>query len=187
MSSEALRIRHVLASEHARLRTLRLASLATDPDAFGATYARDAAQPPEWWTRWAAQSQDGSRQRTFVPVDARDRWLGLALVRRDDDRPSAAVLHAMWVAPEARGRGAAGLLCDACAAWAAEHGLHELTLTVLVGNEPAKRAYQAAGFALTGRTSWDRHGSTLTAFIGGQSRPAPDDRVLHELIMSRAL
>jgi len=41
-------IRHVLASEAGRLRELRLASLAADPDAFGSTYARDAARPASW-------------------------------------------------------------------------------------------------------------------------------------------
>jgi hypothetical protein len=65
MSSSALCVRHVLAGEHALLRKIRLASLAADPGAFGSTYARDSAQAPEWWERWAAQSEEGTTQRTF--------------------------------------------------------------------------------------------------------------------------
>jgi RimJ/RimL family protein N-acetyltransferase len=186
-SSDALRIRYVLADEEARLRELRLASLETDPDAFGATYARDAAQPPDWWKQWAAQSEDGTRQRTFVLVDSQDRWLGLALARRDDDRAGSAVVNAMWVSPEARGRRAATSLCDACADWAAERGLGELTLTVIAGNEAARRAYEAAGFVISGKTTWAQHGSTLEAFIGGTQSSSQDGHTLDELIMSRAL
>jgi RimJ/RimL family protein N-acetyltransferase len=165
MSSGALRVRHVLAGEHARLRELRLASLASDPEAFGSTYARDSAQPAVWWERWAVQSADGTTQRTFVLVDDQDRWLGLTLVRVDEDRPGSAVLLAMWVSPEARGRRDAGLLCDACASWARERGLGELTLTVVIGNEQARRAYEAAGFAVCGETTWSREGRTLDVFV----------------------
>lgn len=170
MSSPALLVRHVLAAEVARLHELRLASLAADPDAFGATYARDAAQPREWWERWAARSEEGTAERTFVLVDGEDRWLGLALVRRDDQRPAAAVLYAMWVAPEARGRRGGVALCDACAAWGSALGLEQLSLSVVVGNEPAERAYRAAGLVVSGQATW-----------------AQEDRTLDTLIMSRRL
>ena len=94
----------------------------------------------------------GAEQRTFVVVDDDDRWLGMALVRADDETPGDAVLNAMWVAPEARGRGAARALCDACAAWAAEHGYPALKVAVIVANEPARRTYAAAGLrSRTGR------------------------------------
>jgi RimJ/RimL family protein N-acetyltransferase len=100
-----------------------------------------------------------------VLVDESDHRFGLALVRIDDDRPSSAVLNAMWVAPEVRGRRAATLLCDACAAWATERGLHELTLTVVAGNEAALHAYEAAGFAIRGETRWSRDGRTLDELV----------------------
>jgi RimJ/RimL family protein N-acetyltransferase len=187
MDHRALHIRHVLAGEHPRLRALRLAALAADPDAFGATYARDVAQPPDWWTRWAKQSEDGSRQRTFVVVDIHDRWLGLALARRDEESPGTAVLNAMWVAAEARGSGVAARLCDACADWAAERGLAELVLTVLVDNARARRAYEAAGFVARERRPWDPQRRGLTAFIGGTPGRIDDPRRLEELVMVRAL
>jgi RimJ/RimL family protein N-acetyltransferase len=166
----ALRVRHALAGEHAFLRELRLAALAADPEAFGSTYARDAARPTAWWERWAGQSEDGTTQRTFVVIDEDDRWLGLALVRLEDDRPGSAVLNAMWIAREARGRGAAVLLCDACAAWATERGCVELTLSVVVGNDAARRAYEAAGFTVCETTTSSR-----------------DERTWDEFVMSRAL
>ena len=131
-----MRIDHVRAHEAERLRELRLASLQADPHAFGATYESDAARPASWWERGARLSDAGEEQRTFVVVGDDGRWLGMALVRPDDETPGDAVLNAMWVAPEARGRGDAQALCDACAQWAAEHGFSALDTAVVVGNEP---------------------------------------------------
>jgi len=82
-------------------------------------------------------------------------WLGLALARRDEACADAAILNAMWVAPEARGSRAVVLLCDACAAWAAARGLGALTLDVLAGNARARRAYESAGFTVTGDDTGD--------------------------------
>lgn len=125
-------------------------------------------------------------QRTFVLADDDDRWLGLALVRPDGERPGDAVLNAMWVAPEARGQRAAARLCDACAAWAAERGLAELTLTVVVGNDAGRRAYEAAGFAVCGRTTWSEHGGAVDALVSGGERVA-GGRTLDEYVMVRRL
>jgi RimJ/RimL family protein N-acetyltransferase len=49
-------------------------------------------------------------------------------------------------------------------------GLRELTLAVVAGNEPALRAYEAAGFVVRGKTTWRQAG-----------------RILDELIMARRL
>lgn len=155
------RVRPVLAGEGPRLRELRLASLAADPEAFGSTYAREVDQPALQWEERAARSEDGTEERTFVLVGDDDRWLGMALVRLDDSNDGSAILNAMWVHPQARGRRAAGALCDACAAWATEHGCRELTLQVVVDNTAARRAYEAAGFVVCGRSTWSHEGRTL--------------------------
>jgi ribosomal protein S18 acetylase RimI-like enzyme len=165
MKLSGVRVRHVLATEGDRLRELRLASLAADPDAFGSTYVLAAAKPPEHWEHWAAQSELGASQRTFVLEADDGRWLGLALVRLDNERPESAVLNAMWVAPEFRGRRGARPLCEACAAWAAERGCRELTLTVVTDNWAAQRAYRSAGFAICGETTWVGDGRTLNELV----------------------
>lgn len=103
-----MHVRPVLSHEADLLREIRLRSLANDPDAFGSTYERDAARPADWWQSWAARTD----QRTFVVVDEHDRWLGLALVRPDSGL--AAVINAMWVAPEARRLGAGRMLIYSC-------------------------------------------------------------------------
>ena len=88
-----------------------------------------------------------------------------------DPAAGVAGLYSMWVAPEARGRGLAGALCDACAAWAAERGCAVLRLAVFAPNAAARRAYAAAGF-----TPHDR--ATITT---------RDGRVLDELRLERRL
>lgn len=165
MNSNPMRVRHALAADCHHLREIRLASLATDPDAFGGTFAHALSHPSGWWERWAAESELGVSQRTFVLEADDGRWMGLALVRRADGEAGSAVLNAMWVAPEARGRGGSGLLCDACAAWAAERGCRELSLTVVVENHAARHAYEAAGFAVSGETTWEHDGRTLAEFV----------------------
>jgi ribosomal protein S18 acetylase RimI-like enzyme len=143
-----MKLRPVRAHEGRRLRELRLACLAADPAAFTSNYADEAARPDEWWTRWAALSAAGIEQRTFVVVDEDDGWHGLALVRADDDRPAEAVINSMWVAPDARRRGAGRDLVAACVDWAAERGFTAVNLCVLRGNDAALRLYEAAGLTL---------------------------------------
>lgn len=141
-----MRVRHVLAHEAGRLREIRLRSLHTDPYAYDSTYEGDLAKPPDWWERGARRSEQGE-QRIYVVVDQEDdRWHGMALVRPDDESLGDAVINAMWVAPEIRGRGASRLLLDACVAWARERRFRAVNLAVYTTNIPAYRAYEAAGF-----------------------------------------
>ncbi|MBV9819818.1 MAG: GNAT family N-acetyltransferase [Solirubrobacterales bacterium] len=160
-----LSVRPVRAGEHAVLRELRLAALAVDPEVFASTYAREAGRSASWWHAQAQRSEAGLEGRTFVLVDETGRWLGLSSALVDPHHPGIVRLLGMWVAPQARGRGGAGRLCEACGAWAAERGARELELHVVIGNEPARRAYAAAGFAVRERTTWTAHGRTLQELV----------------------
>lgn len=151
-----MRVRHVRAHEAERLREIRLRSLATDPAAFGATFEGDRSRPASWWEDGARRSEAGIEGRTFVVVDDDDRWLGMALVRPDDESPGDAVINAMWVAPEARRRGAGRALLEACAEWARAQRFAAVNLAVRLDNAPARAAYVAAGFAFL-RAHDDEH------------------------------
>jgi RimJ/RimL family protein N-acetyltransferase len=158
-------VRHVVTGDEAALRELRLTSLRSDPEAFGSTYDRDAARPAEWWAGWAARSQAGATDRTFVVTSDDERWVGLAMVKIDDSDLDSAELLAMWVAPQARGRGAADRLCDPCAGWAKAHGCRRLSLSVVVDNERARRAYARADFVDVATDTWSRVGRTLDVVV----------------------
>lgn len=159
-----LAVRPVGAAEHRRLRELRLAALAADPDAFGATHESEAAEPPDWWQAWASESEAGTSERTFVLVDDDERWWGMALVHLVAGC-ELAELNAMWVSPAARGRGSASVLADACATWASHRGARCLRLHVVQTNEPARRAYEKSGFVPAGTRSVDRHGRRFDELV----------------------
>lgn len=116
---------------------LRHRSLTEDREAFAAsavlwTGADDTE--PRWRALLATDAcflayQDG------VPV-------GMVAGRVVGD---AATLNSMWVAPEARHRGAGRQLIEAVVAWSAGR---ELSLRVIDGNTVAIHAYEAAGFVL---------------------------------------
>lgn len=146
--------------------------MAEDPDAFGSTLARDTARPGAEWEAWAAASEAGEEQRTFVVDDERGGpLLGLAMVVADAERDGNATIYAMWVAPSARGARTGLLLCEACGRWAVERGLTELRLGVFAHNARARRAYANAGFAV----------------VGSAVVRTPDGRVLEELGLVRAI
>jgi GNAT superfamily N-acetyltransferase len=162
-------VRHVLSAEHERLRSLRLAALRSSPEAFGSTHAGNLRHPAAFWERGARASERGLDERTFLLVDSEDRWLGMAFARLDSDGAPSAWLGGMWVAPDARRQGGAALLCEACITWARERGAADIALTVVVGNEVAKRCYEAAGFTVRDkalRTYGDRR---LQEFVMGRA------------------
>jgi RimJ/RimL family protein N-acetyltransferase len=144
-----VRIRHVEAHEWAKLREIRLRALESDPAAYGSTYEADRALPQEWWTSGAEGSERGETRRNFIIEDG-ERWLGLALVREDDESPGDAVINAMWIAPEIRGRGFSKRLCEACIEWATERGFPRLTISAKLDNAAAIGAYRAVGFEPVG-------------------------------------
>jgi RimJ/RimL family protein N-acetyltransferase len=141
------RVRRIRAHEADALRAIRLRALADTPLAFGSTEAREAAYPPERWEQWARESAAGDEQATFFATGAQEaRPVGLAYARIDDGNGSVAHLFSMWVAPEARGTGAATALVDAVIGWTAAAGARTLRTAVTIGNDAAARLYARAGF-----------------------------------------
>jgi ribosomal protein S18 acetylase RimI-like enzyme len=87
---------------------------------------------------------------TFLAVvDGTDA--GLAVGAPHHNIPGDAGLYAMWVAPDARGRGVGTALVAAVVDWARAAGHGCLRLEVADDNAPAVRLYERAGFAATGR------------------------------------
>ncbi|MEM7261946.1 MAG: GNAT family N-acetyltransferase [Planctomycetota bacterium] len=129
-----------------RFRALRLASLREAPDAFGSTANEVAARPPEVWI-------DQLRTLpTFVAVDE-GRDVGLVRGAPHDTLPGVAYLISMWVAPEARGRGAGDALIKAVIDWAQGVGYVRLVLDVGDDNPAAIALYERNGFHPNGERS----------------------------------
>lgn len=135
-----------------RVRSLRLAALADAPDAFEGTLVDERDRPENVWRERLAQAD----ATTFVavvdgPDDARDA--GIAVVAPSFEDRTVAALYSVWVDPSARGLGVAAALIAAAVDHARHRGYERMVLDVGDHNAAAHRAYERAGFRVTGRTS----------------------------------
>jgi ribosomal protein S18 acetylase RimI-like enzyme len=125
-------------------RPLRLAALRQHPDAFGSSFEEE-------------QDDDLTRMigaRPSVTLggfvdEALAGIAGLVVSPRLKQRHKGHVVG-VYVAPSCRRTGLAGALLDRLIQEARASGLVQLTLSVTVGNEAARRLYQQAGFIAYG-------------------------------------
>jgi ribosomal protein S18 acetylase RimI-like enzyme len=139
-------------------RAVRLAMLLDTPLAYGSTFAREIGFTDEQWreriggsTSWLALDSD-------LPVGS------ATLYRFPEQGPDEGCLVAMWVAPHARGSGAADALATALLDHAASSGMRRVTLDVADGNHRAAAFYRRLGFTVTGRTGTLPQNPQVTEF-----------------------
>ena len=161
----SMRIDHVRAHEADRLRELRLASLQADPHAFGATYESDAARPPSWWERGARLSDAGEEQRTFVVVGDDGRWLGMALVRPDDETPGGGPERDVGRARGARPRQRAGAVRGVRAVGRRARLQRAAAPRSSSATSPRARPTSPTGFVFERTDTWTGHGRTLEELV----------------------
>ncbi len=141
-----MNIERLTPDEGTRLRAIRLRALRDAPDAFGTTFEEAEPWPAEVWRRQLEELA------TFVAVMA-GQDVGLVRGAAHDEEPDSAQLISMWVAPEARGKGASDALIDAVVAWARGEGFRRLLLDVVDDNAAAVALYARRGFVPTGVVS----------------------------------
>ena len=141
-----MRVREARPDEWPAIRDLRLRALREDETAFGHTHALASARTDDDWRRYAAARPGDA---TFVAEAEDGRLVGMARGHMTAD-PRVADLYGMWVAPEARGRGAGRRLLDAVAGWARAQGALRLVLWVAEDRPEARALYARAGFVETG-------------------------------------
>ena len=132
------------ADDAALYRAIRLEALEAHPEAFGASFADEAAQPLTFFAgRLAGNTVFGGFDGAML--------LGAAGFRAQTGLKHAhkGLLWGMYVRPAARGTGLARELVDAVLAHA--QGRVELVqLTVVADNVTARRLYEARGFVAYG-------------------------------------
>jgi GNAT superfamily N-acetyltransferase len=148
-------IRRLASEEWEALREIRLEALEREPEAFGSTFAREQHKPAAEWQEWAG--------RSCWVADEDGRLLGLAswFVRSED---GLAILIAMYVRAEARGRSLGTQLVEAVCADARQHGHRRIVLGVTIGST-ARRLYERCDFVPTGARHQLRDGSPLEAEV----------------------
>jgi ribosomal protein S18 acetylase RimI-like enzyme len=146
-----VQIRRAVPEEWRQWRELRLEALRTDPMAFGSTLEREVPFPPELWQERLARNPSAPGCGSWIAVDASGRWIGMGVTA---DLEGQVHVFAMWVHPEARGRGVGARLLDAALH---ELGRSEPERSIVLEVNPRQRAAQALylsrGFRPTGRSS----------------------------------
>lgn len=133
-------IRRLAVSDAEDYRTIRLAALKADPEAFGSTYDAEVERPLEHFAERLAGTT------VFGAYQGRD-IVGMVGFKREDGQKSChkGFVWGMFVRAAARGRGIGAALMGALIPCAAET-VEQLTLTVVEGNEAAIALYRKFGF-----------------------------------------
>jgi len=135
-----LQIRLLAPADAAAYRAIRLSGLKETPEAFGSTFDAEAVKPLAWFfDRLTASHVFGAlRGREILGV------AGFA-VRDGAKEAHKGLLWGMYVRPEARGTGLARRLVETVIDFARPR-VELIQLSVVVGNEPARRLYARLGF-----------------------------------------
>jgi GNAT superfamily N-acetyltransferase len=135
------------ADEWARLRDLRLRSLAEVPEAYATTLAQAERLTDDEWKERASPAA----ARVCLVEEAHDGELvGMCGGELDPDEPAVAWLAAMFVEPRRRRAGVGRRLLEAFELWAREHGAAKVKLEVNPALDPAVSLYERCGYRRTG-------------------------------------
>ena len=137
-------IRVLSAGDVADYRGIRLATLACEPEFFGADYATEAARP-----LWEFETV--LRTATVFGAYAAGAIVGVIRLHRQPGRKQAhkAAVHGFFVRPEQRGRGVGAALMRELLA-AARRSVEQVSLSVVAENAAAIALYGRFGFTVYG-------------------------------------
>lgn len=136
----AHRVRPLTVADADAFRALRLESLQTHPEAFGASYEEERDAP-------LSDSVALLECHTVFGGFAGDTLVGLAMLQRNPQkkRQHVAMLWGMYVRTDQRGTGVARAILDAVIA-RAEREVDQLELYVATSNPRARHLYETLGF-----------------------------------------
>ncbi|MBB3155606.1 ribosomal protein S18 acetylase RimI-like enzyme [Paenibacillus endophyticus] len=129
---------------------LRLNALKCNPEAFGSTYEREADFSLEIVIE---RLKPGGDKFVLGAFDDNGSLVGIVSFVRENSQKTAhkGNVYGMYVAPEQRGQGLGKLLMNELISRASDcEGLEHINLTVISGNDYAKKLYQSLGFKVYG-------------------------------------
>jgi RimJ/RimL family protein N-acetyltransferase len=135
-----IHIRQVALADAAAYRGIRLAGLKQNPEAFGSTFETEFTKPLAWFFDRLSNSQVFGAFRGC-------EILGVAgfAIREGEKEAHKGLLWGMYVRPDARGTGVARRLVEAVLDFARPR-VELVQLSVVTGNEAARRLYARLGF-----------------------------------------
>jgi RimJ/RimL family protein N-acetyltransferase len=140
VSAAEVQIRALAPADAAAYRAIRLAGLKDSPEAFGSTFEAEVSKPLAWFFDRLATSQIFGAFRGGEIVGI----AGFAS-RSGEKEAHKGLLWGMYARPAARGTGVARRLVEAVLDYARTR-VELIQLSVVVGNEPARRLYARLGF-----------------------------------------
>jgi RimJ/RimL family protein N-acetyltransferase len=166
-----IQIRQLTPADAALYRGIRLAGLKYSPEAFGSTFEAEIVKPLAWFFDRLSASW------IFGAVRGRE-ILGIAgfAIRDGAKEAHKGLLWGMYVRPEARGTGVARRLVEAVIEFARPR-VELIQLSVVVGNEPARRLYARLGFVEYGieRNSLKHGGNYYDEILMAKDLTWPSD------------
>ena len=154
MDTADISIRQLTPGDAALYRSVRLAGLKESPEAFGSTFQAEFTKPLAWFFDRVSNCEVFG---AFLDAEI----LGIAgfAVRNEEKEAHKGLLWGMYVRPSARGAGVARRLVEAVIAHARPR-VELIQLSVVVGNEQARRLYARLGFVEYGieKKSLKHHG-----------------------------
>ena len=150
MNTADIKIRQLTPGDAALYRSIRLEGLKESPEAFGSTFDAEFTKPLAWFFDRLSSSVVFGAIRDAKLLEAKildAKILGVAgfAVRDGEKEAHKGLLWGMYVRPDARGAGVARRLVEAVIAYARPH-VELIQLSVVVGNEQARRLYARLGF-----------------------------------------
>jgi RimJ/RimL family protein N-acetyltransferase len=133
------------------LRAIRIEALQNHPLAFTADLPETEAKPAEFWQELATRGGGDVNQAVFLAVDG-ETPCGMAGIWTPP-QPKLAHAGTIWgvyVRESARRNGTGESLIRACVDWARSKSLITVKLSVVVGNDSARRCYERCGFTAYG-------------------------------------
>ena len=145
MNTAEIQIRQLTPGDAALYRSIRLEGLKESPEAFGSTFDAEFTKPLAWFFDRLSSSVVFGAIRDAKLLDAKIFGVAGFAVRDGEKEAHKGLLWGMYVRPDARGAGVARRLVEAVIAYARPH-VELIQLSVVVGNEQARRLYARLGF-----------------------------------------
>ena len=146
-------IRPVRLSDVEAFRTMRLEAVRDYPLAFTADLAETEARPIEWWRDLLSRNTGDGNAGVIMVADGGDGELAGMTGLYAPTQPKlahAATLWGVYVRPQFRGLGIGERLLRACIDWARVKNFATVKLSVVEGNDVARRCYERVGFTTYG-------------------------------------
>ena len=145
MNTAEIQIRQLTPGDAALYRSIRLEGLKESPEAFGSTFDAEFTKPLAWFFDRLSSSVVFGAIRDAKLLDAKILGVAGFAVRPEEKEAHKGLLWGMYVRPAARGAGVARRLVEEVIAHARPH-VELIQLSVVVGNEQARRLYARLGF-----------------------------------------